>query len=199
VQVLTQPAPATLAAQVEHADWRVIWVQLLGWGIASAVFGFFSRLLTQMPPIVLGGQYLSPAARRALVQAPAESFGAIIGVPLGFFISMGILYVIARLLGGQGTFLAQSYVSSLFLAPLGVISSVVGIVPVFGALVAFAAFLYQIVLQMFAVMAVHRLSGGRATAAIFLPVAVELLLVLVLLIVAASVVGIALLLFGLGH
>jgi hypothetical protein len=52
---------------------------------------------------------------------------------------------------------------------------------------------------MFAVMAVHRLSGGRATAAIFLPVAVELLLVLVLLIVAASVVGIALLLFGLGH
>jgi Yip1 domain len=141
VQVLTQPAPATLAAQVEHADWRVIWIQLLGWSIASAVFGFFSRLLTQMPPIVLGGQYLSPAARQALVQAPAESFGAIIGVPLGFFISMGILYVMGRLLGGQGTFLAQSYVSSLFLAPLGV-SSVVGIVPVFGALVAFAAFLF---------------------------------------------------------
>src|SRR5438128_1904380 len=33
----------------------------------------------------------------------------------------------------------------------------------------FAIFIYGIVLQVFAIMAAHRLSGGKATAAVFLP------------------------------
>jgi hypothetical protein len=69
---------------------------------------------------------------------------------------------------------------------LGVLSGILGLVPYFG-LISFAVFIYGIVLQVFALMAVHRLSGGKATAVVFLPAAIITLLVIVLALVFASV------------
>ena len=32
LEVLTKPGVATFAAQMGKANWRIVWVQLLGWG-----------------------------------------------------------------------------------------------------------------------------------------------------------------------
>jgi hypothetical protein len=120
------------------------------------------------------------------LSANGASYGGIIGVPLGFFLWMGLVYLLAKAFYGQGTFLTQSYTSLLFQAPLGVLSGILGLVPYLG-LLSTAVFTYGIVLQVFALMATHRLSGGKATAVVFLPAAIITLLVIVLVITFMSV------------
>ncbi len=99
---------------------------------------------------------------------------------------MGLVYLLARAFNGQGTFLTQSYTPLLFQVPLGILSGILGLVPFFG-LLGFAVFIYGIVLQVYALMAVHRLSGGKATAVVFLPAAMILLLAVVFVVTFISV------------
>jgi hypothetical protein len=49
-----------------------------------------------------------------------------------------------------------------------------------------AIFIYGLVLQVFAIMAAHRMSGGRATAVVYLPGVVILVLIIVFAIVFVS-------------
>ncbi len=184
LEVLTKPGVATLASQMGKASWRVVWLQLLGWGVISTILGLVAQAIFMSISYRFAGS-LSPEAIQAL-SASSSSYGGIIGVPLGFFIWMGLVYLLSKAFNGQGTFLAQSYTSLLFQAPLGVLSAILGLVPYLG-LISFAVFIYGIVLQVFALMAVHRLSGGKATAIIFLPALIITLLVIVLVITFISV------------
>ncbi len=43
LEVLTQPGVATFAAQMSKATWRIIWVQLLGWGPSPLSWGYWHR------------------------------------------------------------------------------------------------------------------------------------------------------------
>ncbi len=184
LDVLTKPGVATFAAEIGKASWRMVWIQLLGWGVISMILGWIAHAIFAGISYRFAGS-LSPEVMQQL-SASSNSYGGIIGVPLGFFIWMGLVYLLSKAFHGQGTFLAQSYTSLLFQAPLGVISGILGLVPYFG-LISFAVFIYGIVLQVFAIMAVHRLSGGKATAVIFLPAAIITLLVIVLVIAFLSV------------
>jgi hypothetical protein len=179
LNVLTQPGVATFAAETGKASWRMVWVQLLGWGVISTILGWVAQAIFAGISYRFAG-YLSPEAIQAL-SANSSAYGGIIGVPLGFFIWMGLVYLLSKAFNGQGTFLTQSYTSLLFQAPLGVLSGILGLVPYFG-LISFAVFIYGIVLQIFALMAVHRLSGGKATAVVFLPALLIALLVAVLVV-----------------
>ncbi len=105
----------------------------------------------------------SPISNAALHAVIAGvAFGYIILIPLFFFIGQGILFGLAKAFGGQGRFVVQSYTT------------------------------LEIVLSIFAIMAVHRLSGGRASAVVLIPIGVVLLLacgfiaVLITIIVAAA-------------
>jgi hypothetical protein len=176
LEVLTKPGVATFAAQMGKANWRIVWVQLLGWGVISTILGFLSQAMYTSLSYRLSGS-LSPEAIQAF-SANSASYGGIIGVPLGFFLWMGLVYLLAKAFNGQGTFLTQSYSTLLFQVPLGILSGILGLIPFFG-LLGFAVFIYGIVLQVYALMAVHRLSGGKATAVVFLPAAMILLLAIV--------------------
>jgi hypothetical protein len=76
--------------------------------------------------------------------------------------------------------LAQGYTDLLLGVPLGILSALFSRIPLLGGLVAFGISIYTIVLHIFSIMAVHRLSGGKATAVVLLPVAVGILLILIL-------------------
>src|SRR5207249_3543683 len=115
-------------------------------------------------------------------------------LPVFFFIGMGILYGLSKAFGGQGGFLTQSYSFLLFDVPLRFLAALVGLIPFAGGLIAFAISIYEIVLSVFAIMAVHRLSGGKATAVVLIPVGV-----VVLLACAAFVVFFAILFAALQH
>jgi hypothetical protein len=184
IKVLTEPGVATFAAEMGRASWRMVWVQLLGWGVISTILGWVAQAIFASISYRFAGS-LSPQVMQQ-ISANSASYGGIIGVPLGFFIWMGLVYLLAKAFNGQGTFLTQSYTSLLFQAPLGVLSGILGLVPYFG-LLSFAVFIYGIVLQVFALMAVHRLSGGKATAVVFLPAAIITLMVIVFALVFASV------------
>ena len=51
---------------------------------------------------------------------------------VGWLLSSGINYVFAKLLGGKGDYTKQSYVISLYLAPLSIVSAVISSIPVVG-------------------------------------------------------------------
>ena len=74
----------------------------------------------------------------------------------------------------------------LFQSPLGVITSIMAVIPYLGGWINVAIFIYGIVLQVFAIMAAHRMSGGRATAVVLLPAVAILVLIIVFAIVFAS-------------
>jgi hypothetical protein len=184
--VLTKPGVATFAAEMGKANWRIIWVQLLSWGVISTILGLLAGLIFTSIGYRFYG-YLSPEAIQEL-SVRSASYGGIISIPLGCFLWMGLVYLLAKAFNGQGTFLAQSYTTLLFQVPLGILGSILAMVPYFG-LLSFAVFIYGIVLQVFALMAVHRLSGGKATAVVFLPAVVITLLVVVLAVTFISVLA----------
>ena len=88
--------------------------------------------------------------------------------------------------------MAQSYTDLLFSVPLGILSALVTRVPLLGGLVAFGAGIYTIILHIFSIMAVHRLSGGKATAVVLIPAGVVLLLVCAFLVFFITLMAAAL-------
>ncbi|HLQ28952.1 MAG TPA: Yip1 family protein [Ktedonobacteraceae bacterium] len=187
IKVLTKPSAATFAEEMGKAAWNIVWVQLLALAVITAVLGYLASLIGSgiMPAATSSTASMNPAMLQGI--RLGSSFGQIIGVPLGFFIGVGILYLIAKAFGGQGTFLAQGYTYLLFEVPLGIVISLLGLIPYLGGLVGFAAGIYAIVLNIFSIMAVHRLSGGKATAVVLIPLAVVFVLLCALFIVFFAV------------
>jgi hypothetical protein len=99
----------------------------------------------------------------------ASSIGLIVVVPILFFLLMGIVYLLARAFGGQGTFLEQCNTSLYVQAPLGIFSKLLALIPIVGRILNSVLSLYGIVLQVFVIIAVHRLSKGKAIATILIP------------------------------
>jgi hypothetical protein len=134
------------------------------------------------------------AAMRAIALPVALS--NILLVPLGLFIGVGIFHFIARAFGGTATFLQYLYgyllidaplsITSSLLIPLGlfigvgifhfIASSLLGFIPFLGGLLTAAVGIYQTVLAVFMTMGVQRLSGGKATLVVLLPLIVALIL-----------------------
>ena len=167
IRVLTRPSATTFAQEIGKASWSVIWIQLLG-------FAFFSGLIFALIAL------LDLAVRGTTLSTLGLSFGVLAVALIAFmlvlalfFIHTGIFYLFAKMVGGQGTFLAQSYTTLLFLVPSGIIVEVltllVGFVPVFGWLLFLAWPIYSTILDILVIKAVHRLSGGKSTAVVLIP------------------------------
>jgi hypothetical protein len=104
------------------------------------------------------------------------SIGSIITVPLGFLIGTGILFLLAKLLGGTGDFGRYAYLNASFTAPLTILSSLISIIPVLGCISIFIG-IYQLVLTYYSTKVEHNLSSGRALIVVLLPIFLVLLLV----------------------
>src|SRR5207253_9546373 len=86
-------------------------------------------------------------------------------------------WLAARMFGGTNSnFMTHSYLLSLSYTPLRIIGSVIGIIPILGGLVAFAAGLYQLYSAGLAMQASQRMQPGRAQLAAWLPLVVGILL-----------------------
>lgn len=178
IKILTKPSAMTFAEEMGKASWDIIWIQLLFLAIITAIFGYVASLITtvNIPSTTSGtASPISAATIRAIISGASLSY--IILIPIGFFIGMGIMYGLAKLFGGQGRFVTQGYAFLLYEVPLGIVMSMIGLIPLAGSFIALAISVYELVLSIFVIMAVHRLSGGKATAVILIPAAVGLLLV----------------------
>jgi len=171
------------------AAWNIVWVQLIALAVITAVLGYLASLIGSgyMPSTTSSTMPINPAMLQGI--RAGSSFGELIAVPLGFFIGVGILYLIARAFGGRGTFLATGYTYLLFDVPIGILTALLALIPFVGGLVAFAAWVYAIVLNIFSIMAVHRLSGGKATLVVLLPLIVVLVLACVAVVIIISAIA----------
>jgi hypothetical protein len=70
--------------------------------------------------------------------------------------------VLAKLFGGTGEFEEQSYLLATFSAPLTIVSSVLGVIPLAGPCLSFFLGIYQLVLTYFAMKVSHNMTSGRA-------------------------------------
>jgi hypothetical protein len=184
-RVVTKPYAETFLVEMGQADWAIVWVQLLGYAIIAGLLGYLSTLVPFAHTVTSSNAsgLSSPAVIRALTLG--TSLGLVVLIPVLFFLLMAILYLLIKAYGGRGKFLQQCYTTLLFLVPFGVFISVLSVLPFAGgflsAFLGAILFLYSIVLETFAIIAVHGLSGGKATASavitalLLLPLAVGLL------------------------
>ena len=159
LKAIIKPSVATYS-EGPAASWSLVWIQLLTWAILDAVLGSVVNLIS---PLAKGSSFQQ-------IVSIASSIGLIVVVPTLFFLLMGVVYLLARAFGGQGTFLDQCNTSLHIQVPLGISSKVLALVPVIGRILNSVLSLYGIVLQVIVIMAVHRLNAGKAIAVILLPI-----------------------------
>ncbi len=193
IRVLTRPGAMTFAAEMGKAAWNIIWVELIGYAIIATILSFIGTQIG-LSVASLGTGTSSSSVNSSTLGAIRSieggfSLGSIIIIPIGFFIGMGILFGLSKAFHGEGRFVTQCYIFLLFYAPLGIIGSIIGLIPIAGGLIVFALSIYEIVLSVFAIQATHRLSGGKATAVVLIPLAVVLLLACALIVAIVAIVA----------
>lgn len=164
LNALTRPNPATYEDFVSRAGISsgkaYLWVFLAaigGWALAAPLFlliGFpgFSDPRTAE---VLGNTSSLALALACLI--PLAGAMSIVGL----IISTGISHLIARALGGVGTFTQLIYAVAAYTAPASLITPALSMVPLVNCLASLLGF-YTLFLNIVAIKAVHRLTWGRA-------------------------------------
>ena len=192
VRVLTNPNEATFAAERQKPTATLttglIWMLIAG--VVAGVLGFLQSVIMAGAvqgaiPQILEQVDLPPEAKAQLLPLlnsgmlgglGASSLGSIISVPLGFLIGVGILWLVAKLLGGVGDYGRYAYLNATYMAPLTILSSILGLIPFAGGCIAFFVYIYQLVLTYYATKVEHQLSSGRAIIVVLIPVIVAILL-----------------------
>jgi hypothetical protein len=153
--VFSKRSAATFAEEQSKASWGSVWFQLIFYALVSAILECVSELITN-----------TTSGGLILIFNIFFFF-----TPIIFFITTGIYYLLARAFRGQGTFLAQSYTLLLITVPLGILIALLDLIPGIGR-VGHALGFYIIGLSIRMIMGVHRLSWGKATAVVLIPVAI---------------------------
>jgi hypothetical protein len=167
------PAYATLLDDPEATPGRAFeWMAYVGaiigliFPVAFLINPQFKELMA-MPEFrsLLGN--LNPTVLLIVMGLAMAVFYAISSV-LGLIINAALQNLMAHLFGGQGTFGRTAYAMGAYLAPLSLVSAIIGIIPIVNCLGAILG-IYSIVLNVRALQAAHSMNTGRALAAILVP------------------------------
>lgn len=90
---------------------------------------------------------------------------------IGFLIVAGIIHVVASIMGEEGQFDKLVYGLAMFIAPIGIINSIVQVIPCLGSLIQLFLALYSLLLATFAVKVIYNLDWTRAIIAVVSPIA----------------------------
>lgn len=159
LRVTTRPRVASFAAELPTANWPDIVASVLGLCVLTAlirvILGRESARTIWIPPWSDSGPHLVLSGLLAGAYDVAYS-------ALGFVILSGLLFGIARLFGGKGTFLELAYMLALVEVPLGIVASLLWLVPLLYNILMWPQFIYELVLTTLAFAASQRFSFGEA-------------------------------------
>lgn len=180
IKVLSGPSIATFSEEMGRATWSLVGVQILGW---MTILGICGLLVVLIRALVLG------LTGSLDLIGLGSTFGLTLLlallIPMLLLVDTILVYLLARAFGGRGTLSAQSYTCLLFQIPLSTIGSLLTFIPSVGILLGivfgFGAFIYGMLLQVFAVIAVHRLDARTAVVTVFIPAVITLTLTLFLI------------------
>ncbi len=181
---LTAPED-TFAKEMKNANLK----DALVWSAAAGtVGGFVSGLLSALISLVFSPSVVSVLG--LLFSPIMYAIGFAILMPIGLIISVGIMFLIAKLLGGEGSFTAQAYLTSMFASPLVLVSVVCSAIPL-GFLISGALSLYQLYLEVLVLKAVHKFSTKRAVVAVLVPVIIAVILVFLMMATIFAIIAAA--------
>jgi hypothetical protein len=187
--VLLRPSVATFE-EFERDDlgWALIYT--LAAAVVAAILRAIGSLLTRAAlEQQLAGleQQLGDSPALPLIRSMIGGGGLIFtliftlfATIIGFFIGVGIIYLLGRAFGGTGTFGEMAYNIALYSAPVTVFGALLGIIPIVGGLAALALGIYQIYLNWLAIQAGMNLPGNKALWVILIPLLVLVVLCCVL-------------------
>jgi hypothetical protein len=142
-------------------------------GIKIAVYGnAMTSLLPSLP-----GAFGVVAFIATVIATPIANV-------LSWLFVSAIMYVMARLLEGKGNFKTQSYLYAIYVAPIGIISAVLGLIPVIGGILSIIPAIYGLYLLTMSLKETHGYSTGRAILTWILP---ALVLALIAAIIGAAI------------
>lgn len=150
---------ADLVEGFKHVLVAGIIAGILG-AIVAAVAG---AAVAEMGP--LGGLFAGAAIAGVLIGTP------ILAV-LGWLIGSLVWFVFARLLGGKGSYTAQTYLIALYTAPLIVITAVLNIIPLVGAILGMLVSLYGLYLLTMAIREAHGFDTVKAALSWIIPLVI---------------------------
>ena len=171
--ILRRPAVGAFEEyEKNNLQWATIYVAIAA--VVSAILGAIAFTI-QRPYIEqqlrdaetqLGGQVdlTGALASRSIVGA---IFGGLLGTLFGFFIFLGIVYLIGRAFGGTGNFGELAFDMSLFWAPLMVVRALISIIAIgplaiLTGLVSFAIAIYNLYLTYLAIQSGMNLPKNKA-------------------------------------
>ncbi len=152
----------------------------------SSAMGSMGQIVRLLPAELQVGFEAMP--QTGVTEGTFASLALIIVGPIGFLIGVGIYHVTASILGGRGQYGRYAYLSATFNAPLLIVSSLLGFVPIAGICISLTLPIYQLVLAYFAIKAEYGLSQGRAIVAVVAPLLIVLIVVGCLIVVIYGLV-----------
>ncbi|MCL4836153.1 MAG: YIP1 family protein [Caldilineaceae bacterium] len=206
IRVLTGPNEGTFVREQESTNatltTALIWTVIAA--AVAAVLGFMQSLLFASSAQGLMGmisQMDLPPESAALFEqmmagglfAGMSGAGAFLGIiltPIFFLIGVGIIHLIASMLGGKGDFGRYAYLSAAISAPISIVNAFLGFIPVVGGCVALLLTIYSLVLNYFAIKVAYSLTSGRAVVVILIPLALLIgITICVAFVFAAAMAG----------
>jgi hypothetical protein len=192
INVLTKPGEEVFAAEREKSSatlsTALLWIiaasvitALLGAlqaTIYSSPMGGFGQIVDLLPAELQNE--LGTAEEAEASGGAAFNFALIIFGPIFFLIGVGVYHLIATVLGGRGQYGRYAYLSATYSAPLMIVGSVLGFIPVLGGCLSLILGIYQFVLTYYAVKVEYRLSQGRAIIVVVIPVVAGVVLAICL-------------------
>jgi hypothetical protein len=140
--VLQHPSVETFEAH-EKNDLQAATIYVALGGLVSGVFGAIGAAVRHTS---VGGGLI----------------GGILGAIIGFYIYLGIVYLLGKAFGGTGNFGELGYDLSLFTAPLTAVSSLLALIPVVGGIVALVLAIYNIYLTYLGIQSGMNLPKDKA-------------------------------------
>lgn len=158
-RAVTEP---TVETYTEHLhDPQMSMSRGLTWVFFASIIGaVVQAVVTSMFNFNTFGDSLMAGSNIGATLCCAPIFAAI-GI-VGFLIVNAIQYVVASLMGGEGSFEEQVYLMASYSAPVSLISSIVGVIPCLGGLVSLGLAVYALYLNVISLQAAHRFGAGKA-------------------------------------
>lgn len=175
-KLVTKPGVDTISEAMGRANW-------LATGLLSILLLLSINLLNYLLYLASALLFHLKALEEVWLWAAQDWATILFTPPLYVLLSIVILYGLARLFGGRGTFLATLYTNLLFQVPLVLLTTILSFIPLGGntwlniarVMVFYMIQLYSAVLQVFSLRAVHKLSRGRAIICVLLWVVLSIL------------------------
>jgi hypothetical protein len=163
IKVLSRPTVTTFAEEKGKATWGIIWTQLIGLGIIGAILQSLGLFISPPNYNSIAGATAGLSPMTLLVSSIV--FLAIVEIlltPVSFLAAGGILFLIARIFGGKGTYREQIYTTLLYGVPMVILSYLLYLIPGAGAWLLYVPHIYSLVLLIISMMAVHQFGRGKA-------------------------------------